>query len=318
MPDLPFDLALASHSIFIRSADQKTLGTGPFQLVRLDPDQRVILAANEQHWAGRPFLDGVTIEMGRTFKDQLTDLELGKSDFVEVWPVEMHRLPKEIKIWSSSIHVLIALSFERGRLSTEDARIREALALSVDRAALYKFLQKQGEIAVSLLPQKLSGYAFLFSARAEKKTPSALQPGRQPPALSLAYDATDPLADIIASRIALDAQNAAISIRPTRQSINSDIHLLRLPILTPVPALALAGLLTPFHLNSETSISDASSIDSVYAAENTVISGHKIIPLLYVPELYGSSPRLRTWTTTGIEPFGNWRMDDMWLDVEKP
>jgi peptide/nickel transport system substrate-binding protein len=318
MPDLPFDLAQASHFIFIRSAEQKTFGTGPFQLARLDPDRRIILAANEQHWAGRPFLDSVSLEMGRALKDQLTDLELGKADFVEVWPVEMHRLPKETKIWSSSAHILIALSFERGRPSSEDAQIREALALSIDRAALQKFLQKQGEIAVSLLPQKLSGYAFLFSARTEKKTPMALKPGQQPPALSLAYDATDPLAEIIASRIALDAQNAGIAIRPTRQSLNSDIRLVRLPIRTPVPALALTGLLAPFHLNNDAPISDASSIDAIYAAENAVIFGYKIIPLLYVPELYGSSLRLKTWTTTGIEPFGNWRLDDMWLDVEKP
>jgi peptide/nickel transport system substrate-binding protein len=318
MPDLPFVLAQRSHSIYIRSADQKTFGTGPFQLVRLDPDRHIILAANEQHWAGRPFLDGVTIEMDRALKDQLTDLELGKSDLVEIWPVEMHRIPKETKIWASFPHVLIALSFERGRPFFEDAQIREAIALSIDRSALYKFLQKQGEIAVSLLPQKLSGYAFLFSAKTEKKTPLALKPGQPMPALSLAYDASDPLADIIASRIALDAQNAAIPIRPTRQSLNPDMRLIRLSILTPVPALALTGLLAPFRLNSDTSILDASSIEELYATENAVISGYKIIPLLYVPELYGSSPRLKAWTTNGIEPFGNWRLDDMWLDVEKP
>jgi peptide/nickel transport system substrate-binding protein len=247
----------------------------------------------------------------------LTDLDLGKADFVEVWPNEMHYLPKETKIWSSSAHVLIALSFERGP-SSENAQIREALALSIDRTELYKFLLKQGEIALTLLPQKLSGYAFLFSARTEKKAPLPLKPGQQPPALSLAYDAFDPLAKTIASKIALDAQNAALAIRPIRQSFHSDIRLIRLSIRTPVPALALTGLLSSLPPNRDTSISNASSIEALYAAENAVVSGHRLIPLFHVPELYGSRSRLKTWTTPGIEPFGNWRFDDMWLDLEKP
>ncbi len=319
LPDLLFELAQASHSIFLRGTDQKAFGTGPFQIVRLDPDRRIVLAANERHWAGRPFLDGVTIEMGRALKEQLTDLELGKADFVEVWPNEIHRLPKGTKIWSSSAHVLIALSFEHGRRYSEDAKLRETLALSIDRAALHNFLQKQGEIAVSLLPQKLSGYAFLFSTGTEKNARQSVTKLNQlSPELLLSYDASDPLAGNIASRIALNARDAAITIKTTAQPIRSDLRLVRLPLRTPNPALALSGLLTSLRLNNDISIIDASSIEAIYTAENAIVSGYRIIPLFHVPELYGSGFRLKTWMTTGVDPFGNWRFDTMWLDREKP
>ena len=49
-----------------------------------------------------------------------------------------------------------------------DARVREAIALSIDRAAIVNFiLQKEGEPAGGLLPQWSSGTAFLFSTVAD-------------------------------------------------------------------------------------------------------------------------------------------------------
>ena len=46
-----------------------------------------------------------------------------------------------------------------------DPRFTQALSLAIDRAAIVNvLLQRQGEPAGSLLPQWLSGYAFLFPA----------------------------------------------------------------------------------------------------------------------------------------------------------
>jgi peptide/nickel transport system substrate-binding protein len=320
MPDLLFDLAQASHSIYLRGADQKAVGTGPFQLTGWDPGRRAVLAANEQYWAGRPFLDGLIILMGRPLADQMLDLELGKADFVEVWPNELRRLPKETKTWSSSAHILIALAFERGRPASEDARLREGLALSIDRAAIHNWLlQKQGEPTAALLPQKLSGYAFLFSAKADLKKAQQLvsKPG-QPPSLILAYDGSDPSARSVADRIAVNAREAGITVNVSSRPLNSDIRLLRVPIRTPIPESALAALLASLRLADDLSLSETSSIEATYAAENAAVSSYRVIPLFHVPEIFGSSPRLKTWMTTGIDQFGDWRFDDMWLDMEKP
>ena len=320
MPDLLFDLAQASHSIYLRGSDQKVYGTGPFQLTGWDPGKRAVLAANEQYWAGRSFLDGLSIVMGRPLAEQMLDLELGKADFIEVWPNELRRLPKETKTWSSSAHILIALAFERGRPASEDARLREALALSIDRAAMHNWLlQKQGETTAALLPQKLSGYAFLFSAKADLKKSRQLvsKPG-QPASLNLAYDGFDPFSRSVADRIVVNAREAGIAVNVSSRPLNSDIRLLRLPIRTPIPESALASLLASLRLTDDAPIPDTSSIEAAYAAEYAALSSYRVIPLFHIPEIFGSSPRLKTWMTTGIDQFGDWRFDDMWLDMEKP
>jgi peptide/nickel transport system substrate-binding protein len=320
-PDLLCDLARVSRSIFLRGADQKVFGTGPFQVGEWDPGRRALLVANDQHWAGRPFLDSLIIQMGRPIAEQLLDLELGKADFVEIWPNEMRRLPKDAKIWASSPHVLVALAFERGRPASEDARLREALALCIDRTTIHSWLlQKQGETAGALLPQKITGYAFLFSAKADMNQARQLIPktGPAPAALALAYDASDPLARSMAERIQVNAREAGLTINVSSRTANPDARLVRLPIRTPLPAAALADLFSWLHLTDKDALPDRPSIEALHEAENAAISSYRVIPLFHVPEIFGSTPQLKTWITSGVDPFGDWRFDDMWLEIEKP
>jgi peptide/nickel transport system substrate-binding protein len=322
-PDLLFDLAQSSHSIFLRGADQKVFGTGPFQITEWDPGRRALLTANEQHWAGRPFLDSLDIQMGRPLAEQLVDLELGKADFIEVWPNEMRRIPKNARKWpaSPSDHVLIALAFERGRPASEDSKLREALSLCIDRAAIYNWLlQKQGTITAALLPQKVSGYAFLFPTGTDTKKARQLaeKPGQPPPALVLSYDPSDPLARSMADRIGLNAREAGITVNVSSKPLNSDVRLMRLPMITPIPGKALINLLESFRLTEAGPLPAAASTETLYATENAAVSEHWVIPLFHVPEIYASSPRLKTWTTAGVGSFGNWHFDDMWMEIEKP
>src|ERR1039457_1913155 len=79
---------------------------------------------------------------------------------VELGANEPRRPTSGRKVWSSAPVRVLAVVFHP-RIA--DARIREALALAVDRTAIYNvLLQRQGEISGALLPQWLSGYAFLF------------------------------------------------------------------------------------------------------------------------------------------------------------
>ena len=133
-----------------------------FLLGTWEAGKRVIFLADENAPGGRPFLDAVEIQMGRSLRDQSADLELGKADLVELGPNELRRQVNGRRVWTSSPTRLLALAF--GPRVT-DARVREALALSVNREAIYSvLLQRQGEISGALLPQWLTGYAFLFAA----------------------------------------------------------------------------------------------------------------------------------------------------------
>ena len=118
---------------------------------------------------GRPFVDSIEITMGRAAHDRILDLELNKTDFAEI-PAEDARRAAEhgVRVSRSKPDELLALVFTGGdepaRGKPVSAKVREALALSIDRAAIVNFiLQKEGEPAGGLLPQWSSGTAFLFS-----------------------------------------------------------------------------------------------------------------------------------------------------------
>ncbi|HEX4786534.1 MAG TPA: ABC transporter substrate-binding protein, partial [Candidatus Sulfotelmatobacter sp.] len=93
--DLLSDLALSRNAIVLRSSGNQPSGTGAFHVVDWQPGKKLSLAAEENCWHGRPFLDAIEIEMGRSVRDQLTALELGKADLVEVPPEQVHRVSQE-------------------------------------------------------------------------------------------------------------------------------------------------------------------------------------------------------------------------------
>src|ERR1700732_3970957 len=140
-------------------------GSGAFRVSTWDPGKRAVLRANEDYREGRPFVDSVEIQMGRSAHDRVLDLELNKTDFAQI-PAEQARPAADhgVRVSTSQPNELLALVFLRGRSGIETARVREAIARCIDRAAIVNFiLQKEGEPAGGLLPQWSSGTAFLFS-----------------------------------------------------------------------------------------------------------------------------------------------------------
>ena len=103
----------------------------------------------------------------------------------------------------------MGLVFTRDVQSAEDGKLHEALALSIDRAAMNNvLLQGGGEPAGTLLPGWMSGYAFLFPTAIDlQHARQARDAVRQAPPWTLGYDASDPLARVIAERIALNARD---------------------------------------------------------------------------------------------------------------
>ncbi|MGA2328454.1 MAG: ABC transporter substrate-binding protein [Bryobacteraceae bacterium] len=309
------EFADARRAVFVRGSDGSLQGTGPFRLAQWE-SRRATLAANEDYWAGRPFLDAVAIEMGRTAQQQLLNLELGKADLIELGPNDVRRAVQSgARIWTSAPVTLMALRFERGRPAAEDAKLREALALSIDRAAILNvLLQRRGEAAGGLLPQWLSGYAMLFSAARDAARARQLVTGA--PLLSLASDPADALARTIADRIAVNTREAGIRLL-TQAGGNADLYLVRARIAPPVAGPALARLAASLEVSDLFHVSGP-GLESLYAGERALVEEFRVIPLFHLPEIYGASPRLKTWATPGLARTGEWRLDDLWLDSELP
>lgn len=281
------------------------LGAG-FTIARWETGRLAVYEADENAVGGRPFLGGVEILLGRAPRDQASDLELGKADVVELGPNELRRQPAGRRVWSSSPVRVLALVFAS---RFEDARVREALGLAVDRSAIHNvLLQRQGEISGALLPQWLSGYAFLFPATADLGRARQLAPGARPITLGIANASVRPIAE----RIALNARDAGLKVSVTAQTSAADVSLVELRIAAD-PAKALAqiaealGLPAPPRAPSETE-----SPEQNYAAERALLDGFRIIPLIHLPDVYGVGPRVKGGP--GITPTGEWRFEKLWLE----
>jgi peptide/nickel transport system substrate-binding protein len=276
-----------------------------FTITRWEAGTEATFAADENAPGGRPFLDGVDVRMGRPLHDQSISLELGRADIVELGLADLRRQSPGRKIWTSSPVRVIALVFAP---RAGDARVREALALAVDRAAILNvLLQRQGEISGALLPQWLSGYAFVFPAAQDLPRARVLAAGSRP--LTLGVD--DPALRPIADRIALNARDAGLTVTVTPQNPNADVRLAEARVLSQDPVRALAGLAAAFGLPAPTP--DA---DTVYDAEHALLEGHRVIPLFHLPVIYGVSPRVKGGP--GISPLGEWRFEDLWLEGPRP
>jgi len=338
LPDLLYVLAETRNSIVLRESNGDIVGTGPFRLVSWEARRHAVFAANDDYWDGRPFADTIDVQMGRTVRERMIDLDLGKTDIADVAPDRAHiDASRGVKISASDPDELLALVFAPSSARAKDIRLRQALSLAIDRSSLVDFvLQKEGEAADALLPQWSSGYESLFSTAADTATARQLASQVSPAtALKLGYDSADPMERMIAERIVVNAQAAGISIfaRPiigssTNRSASGaanageyDARILRLPMASPAPGVALQDLLQTLAPLADLDGSLAAPFDApanpgeLYLRERAVVDTYEIIPLVHVPEVVGLSARVRDWMPAR---WGAWRLTDVWLDGASP
>jgi Bacterial extracellular solute-binding proteins, family 5 Middle len=301
-------------------------GSGPFHIAEWESGKHVTLAANENYRGGRPFVDSIDIEMGRAAKDRVLDLEVGKADFAEIPTEEARRVAERgVRVSASEPNQLMAIVFIAGRGIAEDARAREALARSIDRAAIVNFiLQKEGEPAGGLLPQWANGTAFLFPAATDAAVAKELWSQISgSPKIALGYDSGDSLDQAIAERIAVNVKDAGIDLTPEAIAIrapspaNYDARLVRLRITSSHPRDALAGLqavLAPMAGLDLAALPAAASSEQIYDHERAIVKGDRVVPLVWLPEVYGLSRRVRDWKAPA--PGEGWPFADVWLEQE--
>ena len=293
----------------IETADPPTTGHGmpglarAFAISRWEAGRRAVYDANDNAPGGRPFLDSIDIQMARPLRDQSIDLELGKADIVELGPNELLRQPAGRHVWSSAPVRLLALVFGS---RIDNPRIREALALAVDRSAIHTMLQRQGEISGALLPQWLSGYAFLFPAAADVVRAQALLAGLPASGRTISLSVDDAAWRPIAERIALNARYAGLTVTVVPQ--NADVRLVEVRVGSSDPAAALSGMAASLGLPEPPR---GDSPEALLGAERALLEGFRVIPLIHLPDVYGVSPRVKGGP--GITPLGEWHFENLWV-----
>jgi peptide/nickel transport system substrate-binding protein len=313
-----------------RNPDRTFSGPGPFRISVWEPRKRVTLDANDDYRGGRPFVDSIEIQMGRNAHDRLLDLELDKTDFAEIPPDQTrHAGERGIRISASQPDELLALVFFMRNPATVDSRLREAVALAIDRTAIVNFiLQKTGEPAGGLLPQWSSGTAFLFPTSVDipraKELSSQITPSSE---FVLGYDLGDPLEHSVAERIVVNAREAGIKVIPDPIQRSSPPEpsalLVRRRMESQNPRESLVGFRGGNHgaigiVNGEAceALLDSATPEQVYNCERSIVSSYSVIPLVWLPQVYGLSARVRDWKAP--TPGEGWPLGDVWLDGEAP
>jgi MarR-like DNA-binding transcriptional regulator SgrR of sgrS sRNA len=294
-----WDLARVENAVAVRAADGALVGTGPFRLARFETGKSARLEAHESYWLGRPFLDAVEVRMARPLRDQALDLELGKTDVAEIEVTGMRRLKQlGMNVQAGKPSEILALIFDDSHVPPD---IREALALSIDRATIQRvLLDRQGEISGALLPQWLTGFAFVFPGVRDLAKAKA-RPGAQV-ALSFGYDREDGLAGSVAERIAVDASEAGIALRLSKAA--PDVRLVRLRLSSADAWMDLEDFASVLRTPLSTG-------GSLYEAEKTLLRDFRLIPLFHLPLVHASGSNVRFAVTGDVTG----RFEDLWLET---
>jgi peptide/nickel transport system substrate-binding protein len=118
-------------------------GTGPFKLVKWEPNQIIVLEKNPTYFQkGLPYLDRLEFKIMKDGITRATALRAGEVDFLNYVPKEMvERLSKDPKIQllrgpdTQSVNI----SFHNTRKPFDDVRVRQALGgFGIDRHAIAK------------------------------------------------------------------------------------------------------------------------------------------------------------------------------------
>jgi ABC-type transport system substrate-binding protein len=344
VPDLLEQLASGPHFIFRALPDDTLLGTGPFYVAEIDAaapyetnplatkPARLRFRANEQSWAGRPFLDAIEVTLGEPPLRQLFDLQVGKADVVEVAPDLVRKARQDnLHVWSSAPNTLLALRFDEAQPASADDHLREALALSLDRDTMANvLLQKQAEPSAALLPNWLSGYAFLFESpmnleRAKEirsSLPANEAGGTEP--LRLHVDAAGDLMKLLAERVAVNARQANLSVQLASHTASAGaapassttpsigLHLFAWHYDSLSPRTELDALLKQFHFEPAPETSQPLiDPEQRFAEERRLLEERRVIPLVFLPEYVGIATPVRNWMSAR---WGEWHLADVWLE----
>jgi len=331
-------LALPRYAIVKRQMENNAavlIGTGGYKLTQWQAGERAQFTASEDYWGGRPFADTIEFQMGASLREQLMDRQLGPYAATELSVDQIRAVEQNNQTVNLSRPAdLLAIVFQQHDCSGKpskrsvDARVREALGLAINRAAISNvLLQRKGIPASGLLPQWLTGYEFMLGGatnldrarelRADAAAFVVITP------IALAYDFSDPLAKLVAERIAVDAREAGIVVQPygelhinskaARASINADALLLRVPLQSVDPQTALATRFDDLGLLQVTPppILAATRPEDILEVEQGMLGGHCVLPVAHVPQILWLNNTAHNWQQ---RVNGEWDLDQLWVE----
>jgi peptide/nickel transport system substrate-binding protein len=335
---MPEMMALAKYAIVKRQADGSLLGTGSYKLAEWQPGQRALFSANEDYWNGRSFPDAIEVLMGASLREQLALRQISPYSAAELTLEELDQAGQNVMLSRPADLLVLVFPLPDGAPApgrplrkSVDPRVREALSASLDRAAISNaVLQRKGQPASGLLPQWLTGYEFLLPVPADRahaaKLVSDVNVGAPAAPITIAYDSSDPVAKRVADRIAVDAGQAGLRVRPYgdvhvntksgQASLTADAILLRLPLPSLEPSVALASLAASVGLDADSgsAILSAGRPEDLYEIERKLLENFRAIPVARLSQAVWLGGNTHSWQQL---PTGAWDLDQLWVEGAK-
>ena len=138
------------------SNDPPPPGSGPFMLEAIDSGEKVTLKANANYWGGKPALAGIVFKTVPDALVRVLEFKKGSIDFMQN-DIEPDMLPWLRRNTSADIDVHQGTTFQYIGINLthpilKQLKVRQALALAIDRDAIIRHLLKgTGDAASGLL-----------------------------------------------------------------------------------------------------------------------------------------------------------------------
>ena len=212
-------------------------------------------------------------------------------------------MPESARIWSSEPRELLALTG-----ATVSTQVWQALALALDRAPIVDVLtQKRGQPAYALLPEWLSGYAFLFQTEPDSARARQLVASLPPVPMTLSYPANDSFLRAVADRVALNARDVGLTVRPT-PGADGNLRMIRWQLESTNAGAELGRIASSLGLPVTV---DPSKPESVYQSERDLLDSNRVLPLVHLPVVYGVAPRVHSGQRGDSFAL---HLEDLWVD----
>lgn len=150
--DLPVAMAYTNARIIpaaiaagdLKSLSTKAVGTGPFKLVSYEPDRLIVVERNEKYYdPARPYLDRIEVKVFPDISAEGSALISGDIDIIStIQPTEFLRIDGTdgIDTLRTPSGQFCNINFGCDTAPFNDARVRRAIALTVDREAMVGFV----------------------------------------------------------------------------------------------------------------------------------------------------------------------------------
>ncbi|WP_243707801.1 ABC transporter substrate-binding protein [Micromonospora sp. KC606] len=225
--------ALAGQDVNKAGFNRKPVGTGPYRVTSWTPGDRLVLAANETYWGGRPANSGVVVAFVADDNVRAQRMRAGEFDAAELAPKLAVGFDRQAGYRVERVPTADyrGVMLPMGNPVTADVAVRRALTAAVDRQAMVTgVLGGAGEPAFGPVPPS-SEFAAPATAGTASADPAAAtaaldaagwRPGPdgirvkdgRPAAFTLMYPATDSLRKELALAVTADARKVGIKVTP--------------------------------------------------------------------------------------------------------